>query len=353
MTYKERLLKAMNQEGVDRPPCICPGGMMNMVIEEAMDSSGALWPMAHSDANLMADLSAEMFKLGGFENYGVPFCMTVEAEALGAPVFLGTKSTEPRVSAYILENSRDWNRLKPIDYSKGRVNTVIEAIALLKQKNDAENPLPIIGNLTGPISLASSLVDANVFYKEMRKDPKAVHELLRYLTDELIGFGLKQLEAGADAIAISDPSGTGEILGAKQFEAFVLPYLNEMTTALMKKAELGVIVHICGRLSPIFSKLNDLEAKVISFDAITNVTEVGRHVQGKSLMGNVSTYTIEFGTPEQVEKLALNCMSQGATILSPACGVGARTKMAQIKAMVDATKTLAEPISKEGDANAL
>jgi MtaA/CmuA family methyltransferase len=305
----------------------------------------------------MANLSAEMFKLGGFENYGVPFCMTVEAEALGAPVFLGTKSTEPRVSAYILENSRDWNRLEPIDYSKGRVRTVLDAIALLKQQSDALNPLPIIGNLTGPISLASSLVDANVFYKEMRKDPEAVHALLRCLTDELIVFGLKQLEAGADVITISDPSGTGEILGAKQFEAFVLPYLNEITNALTPKAAMGVMVHICGRLSPIFSKLNSLDAKVLSFDAITNVTEVGRHVHGKTLMGNVSTYALEFGTPEQVEKLALNCMSQGATILSPACGVGARTKMTQIKAMVEAAKGLAEPMARgledEGKSDAL
>ena len=31
MDAKERIMKAMHQEPTDRPPCICPGGMMNMI----------------------------------------------------------------------------------------------------------------------------------------------------------------------------------------------------------------------------------------------------------------------------------------------------------------------------------
>ena len=31
MDAKERIRKAMHQEPTDRPPCICPGGMMNMI----------------------------------------------------------------------------------------------------------------------------------------------------------------------------------------------------------------------------------------------------------------------------------------------------------------------------------
>ena len=47
---------------------------------------------------------------------------------------------------------------------------VLDAIRLLCQSNpDAA----IIGNITGPISTASSLIDANVFYRELRKEKEA------------------------------------------------------------------------------------------------------------------------------------------------------------------------------------
>lgn len=37
ITPKERIIKVFNKEIVDRPPCICPGGMMNMITTELMD----------------------------------------------------------------------------------------------------------------------------------------------------------------------------------------------------------------------------------------------------------------------------------------------------------------------------
>ena len=37
--------------------CICPGGMMNGVVEDVMLKTGIYWPKAHCDAQMMADLS--------------------------------------------------------------------------------------------------------------------------------------------------------------------------------------------------------------------------------------------------------------------------------------------------------
>ena len=86
LTEKERLEKVFHHEEVDRPPCICPGGMMNMITSELMDTCGVTWPEAHTDAEMMAKLALANYENGCFENVGVPFCMTVEAEAMGAEV---------------------------------------------------------------------------------------------------------------------------------------------------------------------------------------------------------------------------------------------------------------------------
>ena len=50
LTEKERLEKVFHHEEVDRPPCICPGGMMNMITSEFMDTCGVTWPVSDSDA---------------------------------------------------------------------------------------------------------------------------------------------------------------------------------------------------------------------------------------------------------------------------------------------------------------
>jgi len=55
------------------------------------------------------------------------------------------------------------------------------------------------------------------------------------VTDSLIEFALLQIKVGADVIAISDPSGTGEILGPKYFNEFAVKYINKIIDAIQEK----------------------------------------------------------------------------------------------------------------------
>ena len=72
MTQKERLLKALRAEAVDRAPFICPGGMMTMVVTEVMDAVGCSWPEAHLEPEKMAALTFGANRLAGIENFGLP-----------------------------------------------------------------------------------------------------------------------------------------------------------------------------------------------------------------------------------------------------------------------------------------
>ena len=80
LTPKERLRLIFAGEKPDRPACICPGGMMNMVTTDLMEEIQTFLPEAHTDARKMAALAKAVYERGCFENCGVPFCMTVEAE---------------------------------------------------------------------------------------------------------------------------------------------------------------------------------------------------------------------------------------------------------------------------------
>lgn len=334
MTEKERLKKAFHHEAVDRPPCICPGGMMNMITTELMDKSGASWPEAHTDPEMMARLALANYENGCFENMGVPFCMTVEAEALGAQITIGNKKSEPHVTGYAIDSVTEWESLKPLDEDTGRARVVLDAIRLLKEK---DLDVPIIGNVTGPVSTASSVMEPVVFYKELRKKNEAAHACMDFVTREIIKFARAQVQAGADVIAISDPSGTGEILGPRMFEEFAVHYLNMLLEAL-KETGVGTIVHICGQMKNVYRQIDLVHSDVLSFDSVVSMKDARKNLRDRVLMGNVSTYALEFGDPARVAKLTKNCVESGSDIIAPACGLGTTSPLINIQAILQTLK---------------
>ena len=128
MNEKERLLGVLRGEAIPEAPCICPGGMMNAVVVGLMDRCGIAWPEAHTDPVKMADLARAVYDHKMFENYGVPFCMTVEAEAMGAPVDMGDRECEPHVSGYVIDGVERWAELPdPVQsVSRGRARVEID-----------------------------------------------------------------------------------------------------------------------------------------------------------------------------------------------------------------------------------
>lgn len=334
LTPKERLRMILEGKNTDRPACICPGGMMNMVTSELMDKVKVHMPEAHNDARQMADLAKAVYEEGCFENYGVPFCMTVEAEEMGAKVDMGSHVYEPHVVEYAIGSVSDYKRLTPVDLTKGRAKVVLDAIRILKEETEG---VPIIGNLTGPISTASSVMEPVVFYKELRKKNQEAHEYMEFITEQLIAFGRAQIEAGADLIAISDPSGTGEILGPKYFKEFAVTYINKLLDSLQDE-KMGTIVHICGQMSPVYKEVNEVHSSALSFDSIVSMREAREHLKDRVLMGNVSTYALEFGNPDKVKLLTRGCVKNGSDIISPACGLGMKSPLANVQSILACLK---------------
>ena len=253
---------------------------------------------------------------------------------MGAGVDLGSSAYEPHVTEYVIGTVSDWEKLPKLDVTKGRAKVVLDALGILKEEGDA---VPIVGNLTGPVSTASSVMEPVVFYKELRKKNADAHAFMQFVTDQLIRFGQAQIEAGADVIAISDPSATGEILGPKYFREFTVRYVNQIVDA-MKEAGAQTIVHICGHMNPVYKEVDEIHSDALSFDSVVPMKEAREELKGRTLMGNVSTYTLEFGDPDKVETLAKNCVKNGSDIIAPACGLGMRSPLVNIRAILQAVR---------------
>ena len=98
LTPKTRLFDVLNDISVDRIPTFCSGCSQTVTLE-SMDEIGVYWPEAHSDPRKMAELSASTYDLTGLEISGVPFCLSIEAEALGCFPDIGSrKDSIPQVT---------------------------------------------------------------------------------------------------------------------------------------------------------------------------------------------------------------------------------------------------------------
>jgi [methyl-Co(III) methanol-specific corrinoid protein]:coenzyme M methyltransferase len=335
----ERLDRVLNKRGVDRSPVICTGGMMNAAVTQVMDESGPTLPAAHFDADSMAELATRVHLATGFENLGVPFCMTVEPEILGSRIDPGTLSCEPKIAEEAFKSCEavEIRDVKKI-VREGRIATVVQAAHLLKKRHP---DFPIITSISGPISTAAAVVDPLTFLKELRTKPQSAHKVVDYVSRLLIEYALEVIDSGADVIAIGDPTATGEILGPRIFHDFAVRYLNSVCDAVHSRGK-HVIVHICGDMSKSRDQLAEIHADAISVDALVNLKQLKEDYPSINTMGNVSTSLLEFGTAEKVVRNTERLLRDRIDIISPACGLSTSTGLDNIRAITDTVKRHAD-----------
>lgn len=155
---------------------------------------------------------------------------------------------------------------KPEDLSKlpktinpetdGRLNVVLNTVALLREK--IGDIYPIIGHLSGPISLASSLRGASKFIVDIKRRPEFVKELLDYCADITITIGKALLDRGAIAISMADATGSPDLCSPEQYTEIFLPAYMKIQKALAKMTPPGVRWHSQSGIN----KLDDIEAFV-------------------------------------------------------------------------------------------
>ncbi len=329
ITEKERLLKVLKGEAVDRPPVICPGGMMNASVTEVLEDI----KMNHNiHLEAMVAAAKAVHGITGFENYGVPFDMTVESEPLGVKIDVGNKLIEPRVIEYNhqpIEDIIQSYRVSPKD--EERMGITIRAVE--KLKNDE---IPVIGNITGHISTATSVIDPLVALRMLRKDPDKIYRFFQFIHDYSKEYAIEMIRAGADVIAISDPTATGEILGAKNFERFVIPFYKDMI-ATIHQMNVPVIIHICGNANTIIDGLNDTGVDAVSFDSMVNMRFAKSKLTTR-LMGNVNTQLLHTGEQSKISSITQNCINSGVDIVSPACGLSMATPVNNLRTMTEFVK---------------
>ena len=326
MTPRERVLAAMKQEKLDRPPVAV---FTQSATVGEMENCGAAWPEAHSDAKLMAKLGAAQATYFGFEAVRSSFCLTAEAERLGCVVDPGKINSTPMIKKHpfkfdAMEDVYDEpNLLDPEEFLKGgRPAVILEATKLLKEQYG--NEYAVIGGNTGPFPLAGHMVSTENLVFGIMMNPEMVVKWIDAVNPIVKAYTQALADAGADIIQMSEPSSSTDLLSPDMFTEYSGRYVKE-SLASVKGAD--SVLHICGDTSEIIPLMAD-----------TGVT--GISVEEKvECVGNVGVVNpLLQGTPEDCAAAGKRIAEAGFNIISPGCGLSALIKDENLFALVKSIK---------------
>jgi len=318
---------------VDRIPCINSTSVCTL---EFMKTYNAYWPGAHKDPVKMAKLGSAAHRLCGLDNVSIPFCMTVEAEVLGATINFHEDTIKwPSISKFQVKEPSD---LKfPKDVSKaGRIPVILKAIKLLKK--EFEGKVPVNAYLAPPFtSISSYLVDSITFLKWLKISPEKVHQFCKETLDIYIEIAQLYEDAGADVITFHEMGASTDNISPLHFDEFVRPYLSK----IVKHLKSPIILNICGSSLMIIDKMIDCGVTAIAVDERTPIKKVRNIVDtiksGYPIIGNIPAYNvIHAGPPERIKMAVKQVIDEGVDMVAPGCDFWLETPTEHIKAFVDA-----------------
>jgi len=329
MNSLERVIAALNHKPVDRVPVT---GFMTMVTSDLMKMYDYSWLDAHYNAEKLVELAAAAHVHCGLDTMKLPFDMTVEAEALGGKISMGSETTLPQIRDKLFDEPGEFVFDRDL-LLKGRIPLVLKSIKLAKSKYSPH--VAVTSSIVGPFSLGTWLFGVDDLLIWSIEEPEKLHAAMEKLTKLCIMYAKEQVFAGADVIQIGEAAASGDLLSPTTYRDFIAPYHKLLCAELSAPS----IVHICGNITGHFQYIADTGMMGISFDKKSDAN-VGRELlKGKvALVGYVDVLeTLLKGTAEEVYAASRECLEMHVDCLNPGCSLPAGVPMENISALVRAS----------------
>lgn len=339
MNARKRIFSALNGGRMDRIPAWLP---VVPVTVSMMEVSKAPWPGSHGNPEQMARLAAMPWELAGLPSATVPFCLSLEAEALGCQLDWGTINRTPSVKKRAASTPDEFDVPENL-LEQGRIMTALEAIEILQDRLGQK--IVINAKVTGPFTIAGHVFGVGNFLSWIKTNPEFVHDAMSRTVEVTKELAKAFLAHGADVISVSDPTSSGDLLSGVYYEEFVFPHHKDVAASIHAPSTL----HICGYTKELLVHIRHTGFDGFSFeekvDVLTAKKLLGDDI---SLIGNISPVaTMLQGTPEKVTTEAISCMQKGIDILSSGCTLSLLTPLENIRALVKAAEQYQLPSGPE------
>lgn len=327
MTGKERILKALACEKVDRIPWLPFVGVHGGKI---LDISATDY--LKSAEQIVAGIDQAVAR---YQPDGVPvaFDLQIEAETFGCELNW-SDDTPPAVISHPLSDAggKTLDDLAIPGPDAGRIGTVLEATRQLRENHP---DLALYGLITGPFTLALHLMGTEIFMKmfDAADEVNAVMDFARRVCEAMSNY---YIEAGCDVIAVVDPM-TSQI-GPDQFRQFVSPHAAPVFQHI-RDAGAKSSFFVCGHAEQNLQVMCDCGPDNVSVDENIPLETIKNIClpAGVSFGGNLQLTTVLLlGEPIDAQRNAIECMEIGGDtgfILAPGCDLPYATPPANLEAV--------------------
>jgi len=329
MTAKENLYKILSGEKAERPPALSATQTGTI---ELMKSSGAYWPDANYNPELMADLAAAGHTVAGLEAIRIPFCLTVLAEALGCEVEKGREDRQPAIAKTLVSQGKEPKIDRLLE--SGRIPAIMEAINKIKGMG---HKVPLVVGFEGPTTLAGHMVGVERLCLTMIKKPDEALKYIKWAEEACVAYAKAVVREGADVIAPADPTASPSVLSPRMFDKFSKASLKAIAAIHPRS-----ILHVCGNATPILSHMAECGFAGLSIEEKVDLANA-KKVLGErriALVGNIpSAGVLLSGSEDEVYGESRKAIAAGVDILAPSCGIAPRTPTRNLQAMVRAASS--------------
>ncbi len=195
---------------------------------EVTEGLGLEFPDAYMHSGTMQTLARAIKKHDNSDFVLLPFCRTVEAEAMGAVLNYGDSNTGPRAKDPICANMDEVLALPDIDFGKMRIHEVLDACAAMKSEGET-----VCLEVTGPFTILNALMEPRLVFKAYRKDREKMKLVFDKFSEQLLRYIENGKKAGVDVFIFSDSAGALDILGPKfltnAVEDFYDPFMRKVS----------------------------------------------------------------------------------------------------------------------------
>ena len=307
MTQGERAVAYASGEVADHIPYSIQSN------EEAMaDIFGYTTAQWRDDPKVHIDILERRREEFGIVGLASGLRLRMVAQALGANIYFPEVGID-RVVAPAIDSIKDINKLMDIDpFTSPVYLAILERLRILK---DAFPEMGIGFMVTGPITIASTVLGADQALRETVKHRDAMFELMDLANYHTLSW-VKMFvdEFGGGGCNVCDPFTCSGVLSHKQFVEVSKPKLEELIAGLTELLGKKPGLHICGKTSPLWDEIATLPVVSFSVDNCENLADAKDQLGDKfALVGNVDPVNVMLlGTPEDVVAACKNCILQGS-----------------------------------------
>lgn len=232
---------------------------------EIVKELGFTFPDVYLHADMMAALSKRQKEKQGSPICVLPFCHTVEAEAMGGIITLGNEVAGPRAKEYLYTNYKELGDIEETDFAKGRMQEVLKACQILHEQGEH-----VMLEVSGPITILNVLIDIKHIFKGMRKEPEFMKSVFQKVGTQILRYIEEAKKYGVDFISYADSAGGVNILGPKMAEQMVEDFTYDFLKEAQECSDEHTLLMLCPKTT--FALLGTEKAELSDIGVSNEIT---------------------------------------------------------------------------------